>query len=697
MIKIVVNPQREPKSYSFSQELIVIGEGAPETVDICFPAEGLHQNHLRISLKPDGYWIVNQANDPFVSLNHQPFGKKKLQLGDQIQIRDHILKIEELSFGQMLGAQSQNPEPEKVAVAPLTESSTSFPDVETLSQDENPEAWFPQDIEELTPPSKRVVAEEKKKPKEMSSLEHAVNPLIEEAYNLDEQKIERPSNPKPVFPRSSFQWKAKALKAFLAAILLGMIVISLIIVELYFRANGESEKEEMLAAEGIADYAMALTYATVYHIAPQKQNWIDPSFIKNNLVDLLSTTSIICNSIDSQGQFSSCPYILRFYTNQDFSRFLLLAQPSPSLSQWLLPKDAIIVDSKEMEIRKTKDLKTFNRLLSNQNPLDGSNGEEILAALKQAPIVSLNTLAKVIKKKEFSPPKALNYFKPGAQNKIYNAPRYHQFTSTFVKKVISLTHHALDNHELSILQSELEVLSKFPDLVLYSEGMQQAIQSYHSLKKLGFAFSFLPAYLLFAKDGTIINNHLVLESSLLDAEPHFHEKDLVFKEEVDLKPRTAEEELGILIHNKMHLGLNATSPILRNLNAYLSDALENDSLYLPQHFYELMSDYQTEKERIRNDLIAAIAEFREKHPKITEFMVHRSLREYGMLDLYHSKLYAAKKSENERPLSLSFLPSYNFLDKPKRESNLHERWQAFKTLLEIAESPIPKKRSPILR
>lgn len=654
MIKITVNPEQDAKTFSFDQELIIIGEGSPDRVDICFPLEGLHQNHLRIIRKGSEYWVINQANDPFVSHNGHPFGKKRIDVGDIIQIRDHTLKIESLQEFEALSFAPSEPKERELPAEPEVDSYNPFPDVENLANDENPEAWYPLDL------SPQPLNEEKDS-----------NHSIEEAYSRKETKRKASPQPAPP-PPSDHGWHKRILKIIAASIISSVVILTLIMVELYFRASGESEREEMLAAESIADYAMALTYATVYHISPQKQNWIDPLFIKNNLTDLLSTTSIACGNIDAEGIFCNCPYILRFYTNRDFSRFLLLAQPAPTVSQWLIPKDTLLIDSHLMDIRKIEDLKTLNRLLSNQNPLDESNGREVLATIQQSKVIPLHTLAKTTGKREFAPPKALRYLKSGAENRIYNAPRYHQFTSILFEKVLSMINGPLNPYEILMLQNELETLSKFQDLIFYSPGgIHQALNGYKALKKLSLPYSFFTAYLLVSEKGDILSSHLILDKEI-DELIKTEEKNIA-QEDASPSPliKTLEKEelLSSLLREKANHIHKELQPILVNLYTWLGESLEKESIHLNLSFFELVHLYQSKERQFQLEIEELLKKFRLANPMISELLVERILREYGILDLYQNSLYLP--DEAKLTTAAEEPPAPN--------------WEAYRNLIKIAE------------
>lgn len=586
MIKINI----ESKEYTFDKETIIIGDGPADSVDICFPSEGLHKNHIKITLRDKDYWIFNQANDPFASLNQQPFWKKKLQQGDHVQLRGHSLIIQQISFE----TKSLAPEP----------------------------------------------------PKDSPVI---VKNVIEEAYNLEEHKQMRP------LPKvSKVKKPINGKKIFKLALLLTLLVfsaMSLIFAEMYFRTLNQMDREEMLAAESISDYAMALQYAKVYHIAPQKQSWVDPQFLKNNLIDLLSTTSLPCGNIDAQGQFSNCPYILRFYTNRDFSRFLLIAQPDATLSQVILPKKTLIVDSSLMEVRKTSDLKTLNRLLSYPTPLDGANGEEVKRAILQTEVIPLDTLAKEIGKPDFSPPIALSYMKPGAENLIYNAPRYHQFGETFLKKALFLTEGKNNSYETSILQSELESFARFHDLIFYSSnGMKEAFKGYLALQRLVLPSNFFTGYLLYSKEGKIINSRLVINSETNGPRIEEPQEEIAEASSPKLEIVSDDEMLiANLLREQVEAAQEEIGPIIHNIYLILEDIIEKDSLFLPSSIQQLIDLYRIKHQLVQESIKKTLEDFRKTNPNIEDVMINRLLREYGLLDFYYSEL----GQEEEHALSIS--------------------------------------------
>jgi hypothetical protein len=278
----------------------------------------------------------------------------------------------------------------------------------------------------------------------------------------------------------------------------------------YFRESGKNSQEEKKVAAGIADVAMALAYAQINHINPNKQNWADPEFINTNISRVVSPDLHPQAVLNSQGQFTNYPYLLRVYTNGDMTQFLVIAQPAPNLFQWIIHKKAIVIDSKFMEIRKISDLKTLNRLLATPNPLAGNNGEEISRLVKQGSLMPLTSLAGKKNRWGFTPPKGLSSLNLGSENYIYNAPRYFPLGESVLDQALFLSQNEDQNRNMTLFEQELEVVSQFPHLVLFSsKGIHTAVEAHQALKEFAPDNDFMIAYIRFNDDGIVINSHLV--------------------------------------------------------------------------------------------------------------------------------------------------------------------------------------------
>lgn len=650
MIKLILNPDANPKIYLFTKNTIIIGEGSNDSVDIKIPNQGLHQNHLKIIFKENHFLLINQANDPFVTVNGFPFGKKKLKVKDILQIKDQIIRVEDIqitdqaqpparlvppSSGSPLNLSTKIDEP-LLSKEPIDKQS-DFPDVESLSNEDDLEGWFPTDLN-LDDFEKLIQT----KPK-------AIGP---QPQTFDEES-EKQSAP----PSDTVRFSLKGLKWVVSSIFLFFAIFGVISSEIYFRAKSESGGEEVKAATSLADVAMALTYAKVYHIVPQKQNFLDPDFLKNNLIALLASTSIPCGNIDAHGHFSNCSYLLRFYSNQDLSRFLLIAQPAPTLSQWLFPKDAILIDSSLMNLRKIADLRSINRLLANSNPFEGTNGDELVETIKHLKIIPLSTLAKSSDKKEFFAPALLGLIRPGAENLVYNSPRYYLFGETLLKKAALVTMFPPDDQSLEFLKGEIEKLSKYENLVFYTtQGIKSAMVTQKALTRLAPQHSFLTASLSLSPSGEILNSRLILEAESLShdvaqAEPlQNHAKNL--------KPTelTALTEFKASCQNKL-------LPLIRQMEAVLNLSIAANNFEIPAEFFNYVESYKEERFAQKSQLNKLID--RALQNGVTEKQLQEWLEELNLSTLVENRL-----NVSEARATLPFSP-FDFANKNSTNSKIN--------------------------
>lgn len=481
MFRVTVHPESKVETHYFGASSLVIGSGA--AAEIRISDEKLKAKHVEIVRKNQHFYVLNLANDPFLTLNEKPFKKSLLQPNDLLHIGSMTVRFD--------GEQ------------PTPDTTQNF-------------------IEDYT---EAIFSD---------------TPIYQKGVGFIEVS------------RFSKKWK-------IASGVLGVLFVFLLLGwGSYYRILHQSEKETIFAAKGVADVAMALSYAQITHLKPQNQNWSDPDFIKSNLASILAQEYPSFATIDNQGQFRSCPYILRIYTSSHLSQFLVIAQPEPGFLQWLVQKEAIIVDSNGMELRHISDIKSLNRLLLNANTLDGAKAQEISNLVKQGKIIPLATLGC---KKGFAPPKALASLRPEAANLIYNAPRYYLFSETLLKNTVQRTYqeenlkaqeisslvrqgkintlatlgrkgvappkvlsvlrpqayHApvqptLQRLEESSLQQLQAGLAHFPHIVLYSaQGIQKAIEAQKALKDLFPTAKFMVGYLSFNSRGVIASSHLLMD------------------------------------------------------------------------------------------------------------------------------------------------------------------------------------------
>lgn len=537
MIKLVITSDSKPTiTRCFEYSPIIIGGPQSTSADLKLEDPSLQDRHLQISSqKSDGktvFFAHNLANDPFSTLNGLPFGKQPLGHNDIIQINDISLRFEIDNPTDIRENPSESP-PEKKpeAKAPAREDET----LETLSIKKQPTPTFPPH-RPFTPlkvsdsslnttfpytkssfkPSSILSA---KPAHTLTSAAPAPNKLSLKDYYLSEydEDHEHPNDPlKESTSKSYFSAQiSKRWRFFviIASCVLGVLAISACLT--YFWVSDQSSEEEIEAARAIADIAMGLTYAQLKNIQPQNQNWSHHEFLKNNLYAIMAPGYTPLAEFDSHGQFSNCPYMLRIHTNSDASHFIVIAQPAPSVLHWLIPKASIAIDSRTMEMRKINDIKSLNRQIVNAN--SHSEGLEISSEIKLGTLLPLAKLADSEGTHGFVVPKALELIRPGAENLIYNAPRYYLLGQSLLETSLNIVDRHAGAGEVHMLQHELAALMKFPDLVLYSsEGIQQALQAQKALTTIDPNDKFLIAYLQLTAKGKITSAHLLIDDSTSD-------------------------------------------------------------------------------------------------------------------------------------------------------------------------------------
>lgn len=532
MIRLTVNAQSDPEIHLFNKSTILLGTESAH-VDLPLLGSDIQPIHLKI-IEQDGFPIlINYANDPFVSVNGHPFGKKLLNSGDIIVVHQITILFENLNDHTHTSTTSNRPLNEETQGSLLEDKmrkqasalqtdpsfsleSLSFPsftlpfeqDVEVLREEELKQVEkYLKDLE--SPPS-----ELPKEPSSSSSKEKTVGEQKKIA-SLKDDYLRDLDDDNP-YRENSFAIAAEPSHLYQAWKWILLFIFSLLTISgaigtiIYFSMSDKSEAQETKAAQGVADIAMALTHAQLNRLKPNNQNWSDVDFLKSNLQTVLPDTPSYATHIDAHGQFNSFPYSLRIYTSSDLSHFLLIAQPAPSLLYWLIPQSIIVVDSHLLELRTLKDVRNLNRLLANSDPLEGSNGKEIMTLVKQGGLIRLSSLANDSGHLDFSPPKNLAWIRPGAENFIYNAPRYYRLGQTLLQKATTLSTSKGSSQEVANLKQDVENFGWLNHLILYSDqGKKSALLARQGLLIFAPSDKFLFGYLLFNAQGKIHQVHLL--------------------------------------------------------------------------------------------------------------------------------------------------------------------------------------------
>lgn len=162
-----------------------------------------------------------------------------------------------------------------------------------------------------------------------------------------------------------------------------------------------------------------------------------------------------------------------------------------------------------MLLRKTFQFKELNRLLIDPELFTEGKEHQIGELLHKFEIIPLEQLTRSTpERSQYLPPKALALLRPGAENKIYNAPRYFLFGEALVEKASALFPLEGSHNEMQVLDAE--TLTPLPDMVFYSSaGLAQAQKNQEILHKLSPTTQVLTAYLRF-NEGMLVGSHLLI-------------------------------------------------------------------------------------------------------------------------------------------------------------------------------------------
>lgn len=639
MIRLTLNAQSDPEIYLFDKSTVLIG-AEPSLVDLVLENPDIQPIHLKITCVKGKFFLKNTANDPFTSLNGHPFGKKLLSTGDLINLQDTTLLFEALPplITEIKSAKSEEKSPTPPEEKSCTPSSIShlrlpfhFPfeeEVEAFNEEELLRAASapssstpPAEPTENKPNATHPEPPEKKKEYPLS---------LKDDY-LKEWDDAPPSTPPLEEDQKEASHLYQAWKWILVFIFSIISLLGFTGSVIFFTLSDKTEAQETKAAQGVADIAMALTHAQLHHLKPPNLNWADAEFLKSNLATLLPDTPSYASQIDAQGQFHCSPYSLRIYTDSHLSHFLLIAQPAPNLLNWLIPQSLIVVDSELMELRALKDVRGLNRLLAHTDPLDGPNGKEITSLIKQEELINLTTLAAESGNQDFAPPKNLQWLRPGAENLIYNVPRYYRLGYHVVQQSLTLYTTKGSSHDVTTLQHETERLfSTLKQLVLYSDqGKKSAIIARQGLMLFAPPDKLLFGYLLFNAQGKIHQVYLLKEDEEPTLPPSTEgvvkEKELIalnsptttaIRQVEENKPGSLEIDTNHPIYIHLQSLMTARDNELRPLTLSLTQLIDRD-LTVPR------AQFQSEFQSLFHNYLMANIKHKQAIKKALDTLYHQ--------------------------------------------------------------------------
>ncbi len=661
MIRLTLNAPSDPEIHLFNKSTILLGSD-PTQVDLLLSGAEIQPIHLKI-IEQNGFPIlINSANDPFVSVNGHPFGKKLLNSGDIIVIHQTTILFENLNssietdeakkeaIASLLENKMKKQE-EAVQVAATVPSSDNFyfpsfslpfeQEVEILKEEDIQKVSIDMYLKEMETlqdiPQKPISSPSLIESKvQKAPVERKKTTSLKDDYlrELDDDPLKQGDDPFTNSTEPSHLYQAwKWILLFIFSLLAISGAIGTII---YFSVSDKTEAQETKVAQAVADIAMALTHAQLSHSKPHNQNWSDVDFLKANLQAILQDSSSYASQIDAQGQFNCCPYSLRIYTSSDLSHFLLIAQPAPSLLYWLVPKSIIVVDSHLMELRTLKDVRSVNRLLANSDPLDGPNGREITNLVKQGGLIGLSNLANESGHFDFAPPKNLAWVRPGAENLIYNAPRYYRLGQNLVQKAITLSTLKGSSQEVANLKQEVESLNWLNHFILYSDqGKKSALSARQGLLMFAPSEKLLFGYLLFNAQGRIHQVHLLKE------EEEWKDSSLAKEKESEMiafqAPGEGNVKEDLNKKNAENFGVDHNHPIYIQLQLLIT-ARENELKSLISALFSLVNQemqtprpqFQIEFQNLSHSYLMANA----KHKQILKDAIDNLYHQYEDLPIH---------------------------------------------------------------
>lgn len=663
MIRLIVNPETNPIEHLFYKDSIVIGSSQSGEADLSLAGEELDDVHIRIFLRDQRYIALNQANDPFVTINGLPFGKKVLHENDLLQIGKTLIRIHlDDAKEEVVATAAQIKESwgdtaheiPQILEKALTEKQTrkaphSLQELESdeyanldidelmrqveLLEGNNAYNLPPQDIlfqeEQETPLSEKSAAPEQKEPRpKMQPLKDDYLKYLDDDTEMEIDKFmtkKWKSGPQKPPEEKSAYFKL-VLKLFLALLIIGAILLSY----WYYMLLERSEEEEFKAARAVSDIAMALNYANFYQVRPQNQNWSDPEFLKSNLTAILAKSFQSMVQLDHQGKFINTPYLLRIYTSSDLTQFLVLAQPVPSWEQWIVPKHSIAVSLNQMELRKMSDLRVINRILLHTETLDGNSQNAIDSFLMQNEMIPIKELVTAEGNQGFAPPKALGLSRPGAENYIYNAPRYYLFGESFIHRAIDLASNPDSNHEIGLFRQQVEKLSHFKDLVLYApNGLNQATEAKKSIGAFLSGSTVSLAYLQYNSKGMVVGSHLLFEDAqkeiaLTDSIPsreNFHSSSI---------SEEASDALSLQLQTLAKERQAALGELSSRLIEMLQEDLEKPKLSFKKEFKAAYKDYVMASNRLNKKINQRLIALEQEYTKVPLCDFLEKTEKYGL-------------------------------------------------------------------
>ncbi|GAB4236299.1 MAG: hypothetical protein Tsb0021_16030 [Chlamydiales bacterium] len=552
MITLTVKAYGYDYQQSFNKDSIILGAGLPTEVDVPIDEEGIAKEHVVIVLEEDHYTVTNVTHDPYVSLNGLAFGKRHLSQGDHIYIRDVAIECTEVDTGE----------------------------------------------------------EQKFHPHHRSS-DLDIHRLLREVDNLDQENSfgKESSQNLPFLNVSSFT------NSFLPSRrwgkILGFASLTLffsIVLTAYFLLNyHDSEDYEMKAALAVSDAGMSLLHSHILDPKTLQQNWTNLERLQDPLSQLIGSKVSPLYSLTPEGEFLDGKYLLRLFSNQDGSRFLIVAQPLGKMAAWLSSKKAFVLDSDMMEIKVIEDIRALNKaLLAPQLFDDPFANAVIVNLLSKAQSYDLREIRTIENSKDFIPPKGLDFIRPGAERLVYNMPRYYRFTEHLMNQAANEDRDTLLSGK-SKFQDEFSRLLGFNNLVFYtSDGYQTAVHAYEMLNMFFPQEEYLVGSLQIDPSMDLISNNLLLTMRGTQLPHPFINKNRQLSGEEELKENQAGHPHFYLFNEMIALNAERAKALEPHTIAVSNLFAKNQQKAQPR-FKEELSSLLEQYEKTEEDYLNKIS------------------------------------------------------------------------------------------
>lgn len=546
MITLIVHTGSSKIEHSFDQDTVTISYNPLSEEILLNDLEG-DNAFLVIHREEDRHFAINTANNPNIRRDGQVFERTELNHGDILSFYNSTITFvqetallldldEELRKLDLFSQTSFNESP-FISNEALEEMDlhSLFMQVEQLEK-ENQAFELP-----AAPPSRAYLQPEclshsVTNSKATTAKNVSLRPKEHIGYDADDPmnsttrvgQQHHYANHSTTYipPRSS--WMASHRYATVAILLLTMIGV--LGGGTFFAINIRNYEQEQHAAQGLADIAMALLHSKMTQQATLEHHWNDQEFLEENLQAVLSSKYRARSNVGSNGELLHCSYKLQLTVDPSESRFLLTARPKHTLTQWLIPKKSLAIDSQTMTIHRIRDERLLEKAAMVIKESKENRPSDLAFLINDKTLIPLSSLEPEGHRLGFVPPAELADLLADSQNRIYNAPRYYKLSRLVIQTASRLEENKATPRDVSALSSLIHTYCAFDDWVFYcSQGKAMAWHALRGLERQQPQRQFLVGYLEFhAEDGLIADTHLVSATNEEEsaAKAHSHPREL---------------------------------------------------------------------------------------------------------------------------------------------------------------------------